>query len=486
MVVARTGALLWLVLCCCVEAQRAGKGRKNEDEDGDKIAVPHHSFRVPLQFQDMLDDWVVSGASLVETSRVLMHPAVPDRAAFLWNKQPLLTNNFEVIVHFQASGSKDLASLVADQSFALWYVHENITADYNETKLVKASSWKAGLEEDGMTFSGFKSKFKGFGAILSTMDAQGKPKAVVSGISNDGDRELVYGRDAPTANAKAADFRNTMNNAQLRLRVTPSSVQGFLKQSPSLSWIECFKIDRKEDDVQPAAPGGYLGFTAWSGTHASGKVTDMISIMRLEVNNYDTTSIGEEMKDVSKDIEDAYRSMLTDDNRHFHDQKAQSDHIDRLVEMLSQHEEATRPAEQKMFQDLEVIQDRMEKIEVECKTLVKELQILVKPDGGTGPEVTMKDQIIGIRRLFVKNSASHNQKLDMVVRNVAEVKQKHADASKPEIFNEVAMLSENMEATVRQRSSHTLGMLLTIVAFIVVIGGLMWNRMQYYERKHFL
>lgn len=482
MLVARACPLLWLLLCCHVERTVAGKKKKDEDADK-KVAVPHHSFQIPLRYEEVLRDWVVSGASLVERERVLLHPSVPERAAFLWNKAPLLTNDFEATVHFRVIGPKDGDALMSDQSFALWYVQENVTAGYNETKLIKAPSWKAGLEEMGMTFSGFKSKYNGFGAILSTMDAQKKPKAVVSGIWNDGDRELVYGKDAPSSNSKAVDFRNTMNAAQLRLRVSPTSIVGYLKQSPSLSWNECFKIDRTKD---PVKPGGYIGFTAWSGSASSGKVPDLISFTQFEVNNYDTTSIGEDMKDVSSEIQEAYRSMLTDDNRHFHDQKSQSEHIDRLVQMLSQHAEASRPAEEKMYQDLEVLQGRMSKLDEDCKLLVKELKILVTPDGDSGAEVALKDEIIGLRRLFIKDSASHRQKLEVVQKNVAEVKQKHVAASKPDMFNEVAMLSESVETTVARSSTQTLWMLILLVGAVAIIGYLMWNRMQYYERKHFL
>jgi len=306
---------------------------------------------------------------------------------------------------------------------------------------------------------------------------------VVSGLWNDGDRDLVYGsgKDAPAANAKAIDFRNTMNPAQFKLRVTPTSIEGHLKQSPSLSWNECFIIDRTK---APVKTGGYIGFTAWSGTSAPpNTISDTVVLTNFEVHNFDTTSIGEEMKDVSKEIQEAYRDMLTDENRHFADQKSQTEHIARLVAMLGEHVNTSGPADQKMFEDLEGLQNRMSRLDEDCKTLTKELQVLV---GNKGGDVGLKDEIIGLRRLFIKDSASHRQKLDTVQKNIAEVKQKHIDASKPELFTGVAQQSDSLQATVLKSSLQTLWLLLTIVGVILVIGCLMLNRMRYYERKHFL
>jgi hypothetical protein len=478
--------LFWFLLCCPVERGDAGNRKKKEEKDPTKVAMPHHSFQIPLAYEEVLNDWMASGASLVERERLLMHPSVSERAGFFFNKDPLLTNDFEATVHFRVVGPKDPRMVAVDQSFGFWYVQENISAGYNEPYLIKAPSWKSGLAEIGFGFNGFKSTFKGFGAVLSMADASRKPRPVVSGVWNDGKRELRYGRDVPTMmGAKAIDFRNTLNAAQLRIRVTPTSVVAHLKQSPSLSWNECFKMDRKGNPALNIKAGGYLGFSAWTGAASENTVPDMISITQFEVYNFDTTSIGEEMKDVSREIQEAYRDMLTDDNRHFHDQKSQKEHLERLISMLQQHAETTHPADLKMYQDLEGIQGRMSMLDEGCKTLVKELRVLV---GGEGVEKDgdLKDEIIGIRRLLVKDSASHRQKLDIVQKNLAEVKEQHSLASKPEVFTAVAQQSEHMESTVVTASYQMTWMLLAIVASIAAIGVLMWNRMRYYEKKHFI
>lgn len=443
--------------------------------------MAHHSFSPPLVFREMLSDWEASGATLIESDRLLLNPNVSERAGYLWNTAPLLTNDFEVTFSLRVTGAKDVSEVADDQSFAFWYVYENVSAGYNQTSLIKAESWLAGLKEAGMGFSGFKSKFQGFGALFSTTDAKKAPKAVVSGIWNDGDRDLVYGsgNDVPTATAKAIDFRNTMNAAQFRLRVTPTSIVGFLKQTASLSWNECFNLDRTSD---PVKTGGYVGFTAWTGT--KGKVTDNVVIEKFDMYNYDTTSIGEEMKDVSKDIEDTYREMLTDEHRHFTDQKLQTEHINRLIRMINQHVEASKPDDLQMYQDLEGLVNRMGQLDDNCKLLTKELEVVT---GNASEPTQMKEQIIGLRKLFQSGSRNNAAVLDQVEKNVRAVgNTKREVTEKLETFTEALNLAEDVKSDVVSRGRRTTWMTIFLILIIAGVGYLIYGRMQNLERKHFL
>merc|ERR1712100_284191 len=152
------------------------------------------------------------------------------------------------------------------------------------------------------------------------------------------DKDIALGKDVPQAsgkNMKAADFRNTLNSAQLKIRVHPEYVEAQFKQSPSLSWQDIFKVERKPSSTEiflPDTGKGYVGVTAWSGA-VSGRNVDAISITQVEMHNFDDTSVGEEMRDVSAKIQEAYRDMLTDENRHFIDQKSQMEHLQRLTGM---------------------------------------------------------------------------------------------------------------------------------------------------------
>lgn len=455
--------------------QAQSKRKKGVDDDK-KALVPHHSFAAPLQYEDRLDDWYVSGASLVERQRMLIHPAIPERHGFVFNMAPLITANWEAVFQFRQTGESSRAS--EDQSFAFWYAENNVSATFDETTIIKAPSWSEGMKQVGHTFSGFPAKFKGWGAILSaTQPGSSSPKPVVSFVSSDGSNELRYGSglDAPTKAAKSIDFRNTLNPAQMKIRVTPTSIEGHLKQSPSLSWNECFKVDRTND---PVKEGGYMGFSAWSGT---GDIADLVSVVQLDVWNHDDTKIGEEMKDVSAEIQNAYKEMLLDENRHFVDQKSQTEHLQRLQKMLSSHMETSEPADLKMFQDLEGLQTRMLSLDDDCRTLVKEVHVLVKNENSGDNTKSMMEDIVGLRRLFIKDSATHRIKIAAVQQNVENVKKVSSDSSSALADpDDLVVAAEAM----RGRTKRIYQMLMFLMVGVAVFGFVMYNQMNSYERKN--
>lgn len=477
--------LALLALASCPPGVNAATSKRKKGDEN-KVSLPHHSFtsgdRTAVGAGSLLEDWMVTGASLATNERFLMHPGVPERMGFMWNKLPLLTNDFEVIFHFRIAGPKEPEKAPLDQALCFWYTKENVSDAISESKLIKASSWSEGMREQGLNFCGSLAKVQGFAAVLSTADAAKRPKASVSFVdSGAGPREFAFGTDAPNAAAKAIDFRNTLNAAMMKVRVTPTSIEGHVKQTPSLSWQECFKIDRTD---RPVEAGGYMGFSAWSGKPPDGGASDHVSITKVEVNNFDENSIGEEMKDVSLKIQEAYRAMLTDENRHFLDQKSQTEHLQRLITMLNEHVETVKPIEQKMFADIEGLEQRISKLDEDVKTVIKAMNVVITPgaDSGIG---AMKEDIIGLRRLLVKDSASHRQKIDMVQKNIAEVKQRASGSSEDALFS-ISKQSEKLEKTVRSRSSQMYWLLLALVVSVLSIGALMWNRMRYYEKKHFI
>merc|ERR1712019_9491 len=130
-----------------------------------------------------------------------------------------------------------------------------------------------------------------------------------------------------------------------------------------------------------------------------------------------------EMQDVSVKIQDAYREMLTDEKRHFVDQKSQMEHLNRLTSMLADHVKEARPADQKLFEDLRSLENRMTRLDDDCRTLSKEFEILVNPAGGAGTGA-VRDEIIGLRRLLIKDGSTHRETIDKVTKNVQEVKSK--------------------------------------------------------------
>jgi len=111
------------------------------------------------------------------------------------------------------------------------------------------------------------------------------------------------------------------------------------------------------------------GFTSLSGISG---VSDMVSIEQVAVSNFDENTVGEDMKDVASKIQDAYKEMLTDDNRHFVDQKAQTDHLARLTGLISDHLASSKPEDDKLWQKLGSLERRVGTLDRECNVLVRD------------------------------------------------------------------------------------------------------------------
>jgi len=482
----------WLLACCLIGAGRAGKRKEKSDDERDTVKMPHHSFAVPMDHGVLLDDWVVSGASIFEKERLLLHPGVTDRSGFAWSKLPLLTNDFQVIFHLRVSGVKAelLNTVPLDQALAFWYVDENMSAALDEGKVIQANSWTEGILEQGFGFVGSKGKFRGTGVVLSMATAalnKAELGSYISGKTNDGGETFVYGQTAPAEKCRF-DFRNTLNAAQVKIRFRPHAIEVSTKQSASLSWQQCLTLSRTND---PVKSGGYIGFTARSGTASGVNVqSDSVSIVEVDVSNFDENVIGEDMKDVTSKIQDAYRDMLTDDHRHFVDQKSQTDHLLRLTSVINDHIAAAVPEDDRLWKQVAYLDRRMSRLARDCKGFVAETSLLARSPGA-GPTVhkeaveKLKNNIVGIRTLLEKESVTHKKKLESIERSTGEVKAKVSQAKSKDSLAVIEKQSASITKTVRVRGTQMVVMTVVLLGVIVAIGFLMWNRMNYYEKKHF-
>jgi len=450
--------------------------------------LQHHSFAVPLEYSNLLGDWTLSGASIFERERLLLHPNVSERQGFAWSKRPLQTNNFEVSFSFRVAGAPEIAKVVDDQSFAFWFVRQNVSSDFNESAVIRASSWPEGLKEQDYVLSGSKARFEGIGAVFSTADLAKKPGSVVSFISNDNHQSLNYGIDVPASNAKAVDFQN--KEVEFKMRVQPVSVQGTITVDGNSQ--ECFNVDRKNF---PVKAGGFIGFTAWSGSVQPSKQPSSVSLTRVRVVNFDDQAIGEEVMGASAADMKMYEDMMSEQSRHFQDQQAQTEHIQRVTAMLSAHLNETKPAYDVMAFQVSGLMDSLHKLDRDCRILTKGMQFMASGDeksqhGKQRPKGSkiqeMKVHIMGLRRLLDKEGAAHMNKLEAVQKNLDKVKEQAEKATGSSMLGRIVDQTMTLEKSVVSRSSQMSWMLLILLVVTFTIGVLMWNRMRYYEKKHFI
>lgn len=461
---------------------------KRHDETYKKMDLPHHSFTSPLQYIALLSDWTLSGASIFERERLLMHPGISTRQGFAWNKQPLLTNNFEVTFHFLMSGEKEASKVPSDQSFAFWFVRENISAAFNETHAIKASSWEDGLKTQGFTLSGSKGSYDGFGVVFTAIDGEKRPNPSVSFLSNDAHQALSFGIDVPTREAKIVPFRNTLVAAEMKIRVKPTSVEGRLRRNKDGEWLDCFAVDRKN---YPVKAGGYIGFTAWSGTSSSDRISDLLSIVKVEVQNFDDGQLGEEIVGASEQGKKEYASLMTEEARHLDSEKAQAHRIGMLTSMLATHMKENQPVSDVLVNNIASMGDSLHKLDGQCRTLTRELHVLWHPSNKSSSRNTdhvqdMKNEILGLRRLLTKESDAQMSKIEAVQKNVALLKQDSGKGQAAAALGAISSQSATLEKTVKSRGTQMTGMMLGLLGSIALIGYLIWNRMNYYEKKHFI
>jgi uncharacterized protein (UPF0335 family) len=472
-----------LAFWALLQLQPCPAPKPKSDDAANKVAMPYHSLTPPLDHTASLDDWFLSGSALLERQRVLMHPGIKERHGFMFGKQPLLTNNFEALVKFRVNGTQAPAK---DAGFAVWLVQDNASALLPEKDFIK--DWPAGMKNSGWNLVGMSQKFTGFGVVLTPFDAEEKLNPVVSLVRNDGSSVRALGTDVPISGAsapydstkgvKAIDWRNTLNPAQLKIRVTPHYIEAYIKQSPSLSWNECFKLE------VASMVGTYLGISAWSGSEVEG-AADQFAIMSLEVFNHDTTHAGEDLKAVSSDVSAAAKELISEEHSHFKDQAAQLEQLDKIILMLDKHINSTKPSDAALFVKLEDLQSRMNRLNENCGELTQEVKILLKEKHPRGHLEHMMGEIKGLRTIFTSGSAQHRERIERVQQKTAEIKESKSGAS-PKVLVDLADKTQDIEIRVAEQSSRSSWLLMIMLIAVVGIGLLMYNRMNYYEKKHFM
>merc|ERR1712107_46941 len=156
--------------------------------------------------------------------------------------------------------------------------------------------------------------------------------------------------------------------------------------------------------------------------------------------------------------------------------------------MLADHVKEAPKAEMKISKDLSVLNDRLDGMETDCKNFMKEFEVIVGKGELGGPAQpkqfsSMKDDIVGIRQLLNKNSISHKEKIETVRNNVMEVKAKKMDSANPQSLQVIAKQTDLLEETAAVRGKQMSWMFFVLIGCVLIIGFLMYNRMNYYEKK---
>jgi len=437
------------------------------------VELKQHSFEAPFDYTEQLETWKVSGASIVTREHVLLTPNVLQRFGFMFSKQPLNTNAFNVSLVLKVIGTAP--SPPQDQSFAFFYIQENITKSYDQDKVAQEGDWRKGLEKAGFLLEGMKNQFTGLGVFFTPSKSTSSGSHKVTAISSYGTSAFKMGWDIPSSYAKVANIRNRQDEAEIVVSVSPKLIQGFLVSNGD--WQSIFRVDHSATNI---FKNGYIGFTAFSGTGRS--EADRISVSRMTVRNLDLTTIGESL---TQDTE-TFAKMIDEEHRHFADQRGQAAHLQRVLSLIEKHVEEAGPLDKKVYKSLEAMNGRMSTMEANCKTLTKSVRIVGSGKSHEEMVDLVKSEIVGLKRALNSDAAVQKRTLEAVTKSVEDVKDKYTGASSELALATLAAEGSKLEVTVRSRSSQMSWMLFTIIGCVLVCGCLVAARMNSYEKKHFI
>ena len=218
-----------------------------------------------------------NGDTMVTNTFIRLTPDDKSRRGGLWNKVPVYSRAWEVVLTFKIHGSS--RNLAAD-GMAFWYV--------DQKKL------------EGGVFGG-PSKFKGLGIFLDTYKNGQSSGAFprVSGFINDGSWEFDHSTDGDKQSFGHcyAMARNRDHDTDLKIRYKQKTLSVSVDVDGNGSWRLCFE---RNNLILPT--GYFMGFTA-----ATGDLTDnhdVIAVRTYQVETSDAPADLEWNKQVPR-IEDS-------------------------------------------------------------------------------------------------------------------------------------------------------------------------------------
>jgi len=453
------------------------------DDTVERLEMMKHSFESPITYDNGLVDWFSTGTTVATKKAVSMTPGVVDRFGAWWHREPIDTNDFEIDFAIQFEGS---SSPAADQSVALWYVYENYTAVFDERAAIKTRDWTKALEEQSLGLVGYRQKFDGLGIFLVVPDKTKSVNPSVSGVLGNGATEYTLLKDIPTSDSKKLNFRNTNEPVTVRLRVSPKhggSIVASMKL-PDSDWQEVFT----KSGVRMRS-GGYVGLTTVTGAKRSSAVlntADRVTLSNMHMFNYDVSRVGE-----SGGVGDT--GLL--DDKYLQTRKDQMDALNRLTRMLSRHLSEVAPKEHALFNDVVGLQQKVHDLEQNMKTLKREVAMSLGNESNTDVG-SLKNDLVGLRTIFMKDSHSHRTKLDAVhaavkdtgttLRPARTLDSAPTQGSLEEQLLLVSQQTQELEDTVSSSSSWSTIFFVILVVVGVGVGVSVKQRMDSYEKKHHL
>lgn len=277
--------------------------------------LPRHSFNLEtgVARNTFLEgDWNLQGNGIPVKTSLILSTNSSDRGTVLWHNYPVLSNDFEVEFIFDVIGLDRPESI--GQGFAFWYVAQNASASFWEipfsekTRMTETGDW-AGYMHSVMgqrIFMG-DAKFEGVcvaftPTVNEVTPGEGQYDPNISLMYNNGQEKKMPVQHFANESSKKVNYRN-VGKLLGKIIIKPDKLEVWM-QNP---------INKSSHDLIGSIngislkPGGYVGFTAATGkgpkliNPGTGNVPvdytryrpDRIKLYTFQVTNKDPNQEGE-------------------------------------------------------------------------------------------------------------------------------------------------------------------------------------------------
>jgi hypothetical protein len=412
-----------------------------------------HSFTQETALATFTSRWANFGTSVPLKSHIILTPSVPDRWGAQFHKFPLLTDRFEVNFSLNL---KKLSTTPPSQSFAFWYVKENVTAAVPESLAFAGSDVSSLLTQSGFTFAGYRGRFEGVAVVFTSA-----PQPSIALLTNDGSKDFRLS-DLSQTELKKFDFRKNPR-VEVKIVFDLSRVVLSVRDGAQGRWTEITAVQTK------VFSGGFIGLT---GIVETGETNaDVVMIDGFKVENLDLKQKGEEeiiAPTSDNGAAEEEEGNLLADYGEVAEHKAIKILTRNIYRLISETEEPRR-ATASAVKALNARLDGIDKVIDELKT---ELNALA--GGDLDKQFSkMKDELLQIS----KQTASSKE-----VKRKIEVGGKPGGKPRGSAVLKTAKLKEKLAG-----NGSFLVVLLGVALFgIVAVGVMMRFKVGKWEKKHIL
>jgi len=235
----------------------------------------------------------------------------------------------------------------------------------------------------------------------------------------------------------------------------------------------------------------FIGFSGYSGSVAGASLEVILS--DVEVLNFDTQTMAQEaasdmLAEDSTDFEKSEWFKTLHEDKRFATQASQKEAVERLTKLLKEHVDRFDGLGEKLKQDIVKMESRLDTLGADIATYLAAAQSF-QADTGTMDPQAVKEHIVGIRSMLTKGQEQHDAKLDALAGAAQELKSKGGAVLSGESKAKVESLHAQAKAVqdyAHKGTTQGNSMLLVLVVAVFALGCLFLNRMQYYEKKHYI